>query len=198
MATWFGWQADVLDAIGAPHTDSNLQLLAAWQQAEGGTATFNPLNTTQPEPGATNYNSVGVKNYTSAAQGTLATKTTLENGNYDGILADLRAGNVSAGQIVTRNASEFSTWGTSVQTLGRVLGSFGGVAAGPPMRGQSTSLGKAATSSATPSASTNEHQSRLPAAFKHLVHALGVTLPTQTALADRVSKNYTRIVRARG
>ena len=50
-------------------TSENVKALAAWAQAEGTKAGFNPLATTQSMPGASSFNSVGVKNYASYADG---------------------------------------------------------------------------------------------------------------------------------
>src|SRR6187401_1090144 len=51
------WRTDVLAGIGndAP-TQGTLAHLAAWQRAEGGTAAYNWLNTTQPMAGDSMYN----------------------------------------------------------------------------------------------------------------------------------------------
>src|SRR4051794_36629560 len=70
----------LLDRLGLKHTKRRLWALLAWMQAEGGNALFNPLNTTHEMEGATNYNSVGVKNYTSLHQGVVATAKTLNYG----------------------------------------------------------------------------------------------------------------------
>lgn len=90
MATFSGWEAAVLTKVGAPVTPINVRFLDAWQREEGGDATNNPLNTTLPEPGAGNYNSVGVKNYPSATVGAAATAATLRGG-YPNIVAALKA-----------------------------------------------------------------------------------------------------------
>jgi hypothetical protein len=97
-----------------------MRALQAWQQAEGGSASFNPLNTTQPSSGAGNYNSVGVKVYKSAQQGIHATAQTLLNGHYGSIVGLLRSGKATAEQIGT--AVAHSPWGTGGGVL-RVLGS---------------------------------------------------------------------------
>jgi len=102
----------VLRAIGAPLTTTNRLLLAAWASAEGTKAKFNPLATTQPAAGASNFNSVGVKNYRSFQQGVQATATTLQNGHYQGIVSALRRGDVAPNDVVNRYAREFDTWGT--------------------------------------------------------------------------------------
>jgi hypothetical protein len=88
--------ASILAGIGAPDTQPNAQSLADWIALEQGgkwppSATYNPLNTTQSEPGATSFNSAGVKNYTSWGAGISATDVTIENG-YPGILSALRSG----------------------------------------------------------------------------------------------------------
>lgn len=111
----------MLRAIHAKGQAPNRQLLAAWAKAEGGTATYNPLNTTEPWPGATDYNSVGVKNYPTGAAGIAATAATLVNGHYPGIVHDLRAGGFTAVQMVERNAPQFDTWGTGSANILRVL-----------------------------------------------------------------------------
>ena len=80
--------------------------LAEWQRREGGTAAFNPLNTTQRAPGATSYNSVGVRNYRSQQQGLNATVETLRNGRYTDILHAL-----TKSQPLGSQAS-LKTWGT--------------------------------------------------------------------------------------
>lgn len=120
MATWNGWQQRLLSAIGAPASKSNLTFLDAWARAEGGNASFNPMNTTQPFSGAGNYNSVGVKNYPSAAAGIEATKQTLLNGHYNDIVSLMRRGSALPSQMATAVAK--SPWGTGGGVL-RVLGS---------------------------------------------------------------------------
>jgi hypothetical protein len=112
------WATDLLNQLGLPVTAENIKALSAWAQAEGTKATYNPLATTQSMPGATSFNSVGVRNYASYADGIRATAQTLTNGHYPNILAALRAGNsaVAVGRAVAN-----SPWGTGQGVL-RVLG----------------------------------------------------------------------------
>jgi hypothetical protein len=117
----FLWRLRLLAAIHAKGSWQNRRLLGAWARAEGGTARYNPLNTTQPWPGATDYNSAHVKNYPSGAAGIAATAATLVNGHYDGIVRDLRAGSKNARQIVTDRRAEIQTWGTNPDTILRLL-----------------------------------------------------------------------------
>jgi cell wall-associated NlpC family hydrolase len=112
--------SQLLAAIGAPDTPQTRQFLSAWQRAEGGTATYNPFNTTQSWTGATDYNGVHVRNYRDLASGIAATAKTLKNGYYGQLLNDLRSGRASARQLATDVAN--SPWGTGSGVL-RVLGS---------------------------------------------------------------------------
>lgn len=116
------WRYRLLRKLHCPPLQrSNLALLHAWAVAEGGSSRFNPLNTTEPWPGATDYNSVGVKNYPTGADGIAATYLTLSNGHYNGIVRDMRVKRLTAKQIVERNASEFDVWGTGSKLILEVL-----------------------------------------------------------------------------
>ena len=107
------WAQAFVKSLGMPMTADNVAAIVAWEMAEGGhwynTAYYNPLNTTQPMPGATSMNSVGVKAYSSWAVGLKATRITITNGRYGGILAALRAG--SDAQAVADAVAD-SPWGT--------------------------------------------------------------------------------------
>ena len=110
--------SEILRKISAPVSDENLKFFYAWRQAEGAAAAFNPFNTTQPMPGATQYNSVGVRNYQSAEDGIAATVKTLTNGHYPEILSKLKS---DAGAVEIANSlSDLKTWGTGAGVL-RVL-----------------------------------------------------------------------------
>lgn len=112
------WARELLRRAGFPQTAENVRAIVSWEMAEGGhwfnTAYYNPLNTTQPAPGATPMNSVGVKAYTSWEQGFAATITTMRNGFYDGVLAALDRG--TSAQAVS-SAVGASPWGTGHFTV---------------------------------------------------------------------------------
>lgn len=105
----------LLPKVGAEVTARNMRALMAWMQAEGDAGRFNPLNTTQDKPGATDFNSVGVKNYRSFVDGVNATAETLNYGadrglyGYHGIRSCLRR---NAPAWRTLGAVESSAWGT--------------------------------------------------------------------------------------
>lgn len=95
-------------------TGENVCALTGWALAEGGHFTpggarFNPLNTSQPAPGSTIFNSVGVRNYPDWSVGLSATITTLNLGYYTAIRAALTAGTNPVGMLVAVDASP---WGT--------------------------------------------------------------------------------------
>lgn len=117
------WAKALLQKLAVPVTSANVAAVTAWELAEGGhwhnSAHFNPLNTTQPMSGATSMNSVGVKAYTSWAQGFAATLKTLHNGYYEGILAALRQGDDA--QAVADAVGD-SHWGTSSFDVAGLVG----------------------------------------------------------------------------
>ncbi len=106
----------LLEELKLPVTAENLRFLNAWQKAEGGSAD-NPFNTTEDAPGATNFNSVGVKRYPTIAEGIDATARTLTNGNYGAILDALKQGDNA---MKTAQAEATTPWGTGAGII-RVL-----------------------------------------------------------------------------
>ena len=91
--TFGNWAALLLSSLGAPQCQDNLTVLVAWQVAEGTAAAYNPLATTHDMPGATAFNSVGVRNFPSVEVGLQATVETLRlpvaSYGYGAILYDL-------------------------------------------------------------------------------------------------------------
>lgn len=100
---------DVLARIGAPVTPQNMAAMQAWIKAEGTKAQFNPLATCRRADGATDFNSVGVKNFVSYEQGVDTTVGAITNGLYDDVIAALRRGNDA---FAVADAIEASPWGT--------------------------------------------------------------------------------------
>jgi murein DD-endopeptidase MepM/ murein hydrolase activator NlpD len=127
------WAESLLQAGSWPVTKTNIQALVGWAVEEGGagpqfgvannTANYNPLNTTQSEPGATG----NFKSYVSWQQGVEATITTLNNGNYPGIVAALKKG-TSAEEVA--QAIVRSPWGTTAaveETIAKAKPEAGGI-----------------------------------------------------------------------
>jgi hypothetical protein len=112
----------LLKELGAPVTDENLKFLYAWRQSEGKAGKFNPFNTTQGMPGATNFNSVGVKNYQTIEDGLRATIKTLKNGRYNCIVNGLK-NDIGARKISNSCISELKTWGTG-DLVAKVVNSY--------------------------------------------------------------------------
>ena len=140
MSTFAGWEAAVLAAIGAPQTPNNVAFLDSWANLEGGTAAYNPLNTTLPAAGSSAYNGVGVQSYTSPQQGVASTAQTLLNGNYPNLVAALRSGNPFGSSAI---ANDLSTW------------SGGGYSSVPVPAGLTTTSQGSTVGASTPGGSLN-------------------------------------------
>jgi hypothetical protein len=92
MTTRAQWAPLFLTRIpGVVSYPEGIVAVVAWVDSEGSQALNNPLDTTEPWPGSTAYNSAGVRNYTDQADGLNASLATIMNGFYGGILASLRA-----------------------------------------------------------------------------------------------------------
>jgi len=105
----------LLPKVGAKVTVHNMRAMMAWCQAEGDAGRFNPLNTTHAEPGATDFNSVGVKNYVSFADGVAATAETLNYGASHGLYGYREIRRALRDNLPARRtlfAVERSQWGT--------------------------------------------------------------------------------------
>jgi hypothetical protein len=103
------FSTDVLGKIGAPVTEQNMAVMQAWIKSEGTRADFNPLATTRRAEGATDFNSVGVKNFTTYEQGVDTTVGAITNGLYDNVIAALRRGNDA---FAVADAIAASPWGS--------------------------------------------------------------------------------------
>jgi hypothetical protein len=106
-----GWAKALLRVMGAPACRPNQVVTIAWQAQEGTQAAWNPLATTHRMDGSTDFNSAGVQNFVSLAQGLQATKETIENGwdvyGYGAIVRNLRD---CAPPMTTAAAIAASSW----------------------------------------------------------------------------------------
>ena len=118
--TFGEWAKVFLKELHAPVARNNLVVMVAWQVAEYTQAKWNPLATTYPMPGATEYNSHGVRNYTSLAQGLEATRRTLQHCcyGYEAILANLAR---NAESMTTGQAINDSRWCSGCADGGYVI-----------------------------------------------------------------------------
>jgi len=105
------WADAFLQVMGAPRCRSNLVVTIAWQAQEGTQANWNPLATTHRMDGSTDFNSVGVQNYRTLAQGLEATKETIESGwstyGYGAVIRSMRD---CADPLDTARAIAASSW----------------------------------------------------------------------------------------
>lgn len=113
----------LLPEVYAEVTTHNMRAMMAWMQAEGDAGRFNPLNTTHDMPGATDFNSVGVKNYASFQDGVEATAETLNYGakrglyGYHGIRLCLHTNKPARRTLAAVERSEWGTGGLGLVVL---------------------------------------------------------------------------------
>ena len=112
--------ADALLALGMPASANRLRFLRAWRLAEGAEATWNPFNTTWARGRASRYNSVGVGNYATRADGLAASAGTLRLRYYTDLRA--RLARDDAPELVALSP-DLRTWGTG-SGVSRVLAAF--------------------------------------------------------------------------
>lgn len=112
---------DLLARLGntRPSADT-VAFVVAWQDAEGTSAAYNPIATSQDMPRATIFNSDGVKNYQTYEDGIEATALTLEHAypGYADILTGLQT-NDPARAFAGLSASP---WGTNADTAKALWG----------------------------------------------------------------------------
>lgn len=107
----------LIDILGAKHGDHNANALVAWAQAEGGSAWWNPLNTTRYESGSWDYNWAHVKNYPTLRVGLQATASTLEQVNFAAIFGHLKTGSPAKQTLTAVENSDWGTGGLALQVL---------------------------------------------------------------------------------
>jgi hypothetical protein len=105
------WAGLFLASMHLPTCHENLVVVVAWEVQEFTQAAWNPLATTHRMAGSTDFNSVGVQNYVSLAQGLAATQETLDYGadiyRYGAIVDSLAACNDA---MTTAEAVNASSW----------------------------------------------------------------------------------------
>lgn len=108
------WQTDLLQKLGYPTSQQNIDFLTEWAQYEGVSSSANNwLATTQTGPGCTpTYNSAGVVECASIADGVNVIAETLQNGYYPNILAALKSGSPYDYGNMGGLVSNINTWGT--------------------------------------------------------------------------------------
>lgn len=159
------FSTDLLKALGNKNPDgyivSFVVAWSIWETAAGQSAAYNLLNTTQPMPGATNYNSVGVKNYINYTQGVEATIKTLNNGLYTALVTALRSNQV--GKLISRDRGieqALNTWSGNAGYYQKILAVAQNVHNGTDKRGDDTFGGQASIVS-TPTTTTGKREPRI-------------------------------------
>lgn len=117
------WRERLLAVLGAPRTKQNLRFLHAWGVSEGGTAKWNPLNTTYvlPYGESWSYNSSTVQNYWRPTGGINATALTLVQDTYSCLVGAMQGGKLTAEQINVKCDKTIRTWGTNPAVIAKIL-----------------------------------------------------------------------------
>ena len=132
QVTRASWAVSLLKSLELPATRQNIIIIMGWEAAEGGAgpqfgvptnaAAFNPLNTTQPEPGSRDTNPAGqaaIQAYTSWESGLKATVSTLSQSNMAAIVTMLQPGTATP-EAATKTING-SPWGTTTLTAGLIV-----------------------------------------------------------------------------
>lgn len=104
----------VLASLGLPVTTDNLRALYSVEQLEGANDRYNPINVIQPEPGSTDFNSVGVQAYDSFDTGVEGTATLLQGSAWNGVRAALAQGN-SISDVLSAFQGVYAGWDPGVK-----------------------------------------------------------------------------------
>lgn len=128
--TWEEFAYEQLLNINRPTSVNNIASMVCWAASENSEAEWDTWDTTQAEPGDTDFNKAGVKNYTSQAEGLAGFKATILNGKYTDILACLDASDPPA---VTCSIIVNSPWGSqpTPQVVALVMGDYSHYATKP-------------------------------------------------------------------
>lgn len=106
--TYEQFALDCCAALGCPANQAQqIDTLVTVFTLEDSKAAFNPEDTEEPEPGATDYNPQGVKDYPTLGVGLAAFKATITEGAYPEIVKMLRAGD-DASRVLA--SPEWDTW----------------------------------------------------------------------------------------
>lgn len=122
MSAWPGWEHDLVAALGEGPSNERAWFFRAWHLCEGGTARFNPLNTTLRLVGSTDYNAAGVQHYSDRLMGLAATLLTLRLSYYDDIRKALHEPRISAPRILAKSERAIRIWGTNPLCIAARLG----------------------------------------------------------------------------
>jgi hypothetical protein len=114
------WALRLLQAIGAPTTQSNITFIYQWEKSEGGGSDYNPLNQGYVPGNSSltvggNNPGGGAANYVSWQAGLQGSVDYLHMPNYTKVLAALKAGDGNAAKVALWN----SQWAASHYGYGK-------------------------------------------------------------------------------
>jgi hypothetical protein len=105
---------DILKGLGISNPNKfQIQFMQSWRQHEGGSAAWNPLNTTKSKTGSLPYNNVNVQNYPDRQTGLDATIQTLLLDFYKNVVKNIKDIKDENGISKTMVAVNDSPWGSN-------------------------------------------------------------------------------------
>lgn len=149
MATWTGWQSQLLDAANLPDTTGNRVFLSDWAEHANANCGNNPVDLSRRESGSTNCHKLTgsrtAQRYGSHATAARAFNQQIHGGAFPNLLAAFRSGNPETTTEVPKILGELGRWGSTkfADWLRTQLGLSGGSSgSGGPSSVASTSVYK--------------------------------------------------------
>lgn len=116
MATWAGWQAQLLKAASVPDSPGNEAFLGDWHDSANSNCKNNPVDISRAATGATNCHKLTAtrtaKNYASHAQAATAFNRELRSGNFPHLLAALKSGDPYNASDPHNVIADLIVWGS--------------------------------------------------------------------------------------
>src|SRR5215472_7936490 len=117
MATWNGWQEQLLTAAKLPTAESTQNFLYDWSQHATSDCRNNPVDISHAATGATNCHKLTktrtAKKYVSHAQAATAFSAQIHSGNFPSLLAALKTADPYQSPDAAGVAADFSKWGSA-------------------------------------------------------------------------------------
>lgn len=141
MATWSGWQAELLHAAGAPTSSTNVHFLTEWANHATSNCGNNPIDLSRSERRSSNCHKLTstrtAQRYISHAQAAIAFNEQLHSGSFNVLAAGFAGSLLDAANAPQSVIDEVKAWGSEAfasflhaVTTGGGTGSGGGSGSG--------------------------------------------------------------------
>jgi len=117
VATWSGWQAQLLNAAGLPTAEGTQEFLFDWSQHADSNCRNNPVDISHARSGATNCHKLTAtrtaKNYTSHGSAASAFSAEIHSGNFPALLRALNSAVPYQQPDPSAVVSDLRQWGSA-------------------------------------------------------------------------------------